>query len=135
MNLSPAEKPPGLATYLKGFTFALILTLLAFGLVIVGAGVPFGPITLVLPLRPYGEITLGEMPRGLMMSGIFFLAILQILIHLRYFLHLGFGPSQRWNVLALLFTALIMIIMAGGTLWLICSLDSMMMPGRPGAGA
>jgi len=135
MNLSPAEKPPGLATYLKGFTFALLLTLLAFGLVIVGAGVPFGPITLVLALRPYGEITLGEMPRGLIMSGIFFLAILQILIHLRYFLHLGFGPSQRWNVLAILFTLVIMGIMVGGTLWLIYSLDSIMRPDMPGVGA
>ena len=128
MNLSPAEKPPGLITYLKGFTWALILTMLAFGLVIVGAGVPFGPITL-------GEITLGGMSRWLVMSGTFFLAILQILIHLRYFLHLGFGLSQRWNVLAILFTLLIIVIMAGGTVWIIYSLGYMMMPGMPGAGA
>ena len=69
------------------------------------------------------------------MSGIFFLAILQILIHLRYFLHLGFGPSQRWNVLAILFTLVIIVIMVGGTLWIIYSLEYMMMPGMPGAGA
>ena len=116
------------SNYLLGFTLALVLTLLAFGLVIAGAGVPFGSITSLFSFL-HGQVSLGEIPHRSIMIGIFILAFVQILVHLRYFLHLGFSPSQRWNMLTILFTLLIIIIMAGGTLWIIFSLNARMMPG------
>jgi cytochrome o ubiquinol oxidase operon protein cyoD len=119
------------SNYLFGFALALVLTILAFGLVIVGAGVPFGSITSLFGFLHYGHISMGEIPHQSIMIGIFILAFVQILVHLRYFLHLGFSPSQRWNTLTIFFTLLIIIIMAGGTLWIIFSLNTRLMPGTP----
>lgn len=116
-----------LTTYLFGFVLALILTLLAFGLVIIGADVPLGSIASLLGVFSNVQISMGEMPHRFIVMGIFILAFAQILVHLRYFLHLGLSPSQRWNTLSILFTLLIIIIMAGGTLWIIFSLNGLMM--------
>lgn len=115
-------------TYLGGFTLALVLTLLAFALVIAGAGVPFGSITPLVDSFHNGAIFTGKMSHRSIMAGIFILAFAQILVHLRFFLHLGFSPSQRWNMLTILFTLLIIVIMAGGTLWIVFSSNDLMTP-------
>ena len=126
------ENHPDLATYLTGFVLALLLTLLAFGLVIVGRGCSLGPIDKVLGIFPYGEVITGKMPRHLIIVGVIVLAILQISVHLRYFLHLSFGSPQNWNLQAILFALFIIIIMVGGTLWIMNDLNGHMMLGSPG---
>jgi len=125
------ENYPDLATYLTGFILALLLTLLAFGLVIVGIGGSLGPIDKVLDIFPYGEVITGKMPRHLIIVGVIVLAILQISVHLRYFLHLSFGSPQNWNLLAILFALFIIIIMVGGTLWIMNDLNNHMLLGSP----
>jgi cytochrome o ubiquinol oxidase operon protein cyoD len=119
------ENHPDLATCLTGFILALLLTLLAFGLVIAGgADFTSGPI---------GKLPgIGEMPRWFIIGGVIVLAILQILVHLRYFLHLSFGSSQKLNLQAILFALFIIIIMVGGTLWIMNDLNGHMMHGSPG---
>ena len=128
------ESYSDLATYLTGFVFALLLTLLAFGLVIVGRGGSLGSIDKVLDIFRYVEVITGKMPRHLIIVGVIVLAILQILVHLRYFLHLGFGSPQNWNLLAILFALFIIIIMVGGTLWIMNDLNGQMLQG-PSVGA
>jgi len=119
------ENHPDLATYLTGFILALLLTLLAFGLVITG-GADFS-------LGSIGKVPgIGEMPSWFIIGGVIILAILQILVHLRYFLHLSFGSSQKWNLQAILFALFIIIIMVGGTLWIMNDLNGHMMSGSPG---
>jgi len=125
------ENYPDLATYLAGFVFALLLTLLAFGLVIVGRGYSLEPIDKVLGIFSYGEVITGKMPRHLIIVGVIVLAILQISVHLRYFLHLSFGSPQNWNLLAILFALFIIIIMVGGTLWIMNDLNGHMLLGSP----
>ena len=92
-------------SYTTGFTLSIALTAMAFALVMQGGG----------------------LPRWIVSLGIFGAAIVQILVHLHYFLHLDTSSSARWNVLALLFTLLIMIIFVGGTLWVMSNLDYRMM--------
>ena len=123
------ENYPDLATYLTGFVFALLLTLLAFGLVIVGRGYSLEPIDKVLGIFSYGEVITGKMPRHLIIVGVIVLAILQISVHLRYFLHLSFGSPQNWNLQAILFALFIIIIMVGGTLWIMNDLNGHMLQG------
>lgn len=105
-----AENPPSLTAYLAGFILALLLTVLAFGL----AG-----------------FMAGKIPLWLTVAGISSLAILQILVHLRYFLHLKFNSLSYLNVQAILFTLFIISIMVGGTLWIMHALNYTMLPGRP----
>lgn len=94
-----------LKSYATGFILSIILTTIAFGLVMAGRGLSTQAV----------------------FFGIFGAAVLQILVHLHYFLHLNTSSAARWNVLALLFTLLIMLIFVAGTLWIMASLHYRMM--------
>jgi cytochrome o ubiquinol oxidase subunit IV len=59
--------------------------------------------------------------------GIFAAAAVQIVVHLHYFLHLDTSSTMRWNVLALVFALLIMILFVGGTIWIMYHLKYRMM--------
>jgi len=91
-------------SYGTGFILSLVLTAVAFGLVMGGA-----------------------LSHRALLFGIFSVAGLQILVHLHYFLHLDASSAMRWNVLALVFTVLILVLFVGGTLWIMFNLDYRMM--------
>lgn len=103
-----AESPPTLSAYLTGFALALLLTLLAFGLV---------------------SLMAGKIPLWLIVAGVSCLAVLQILVHLRCFLHLKFDSLGYLNVQAVLFAVFIIAIMVGGTLWILHAMNYQMVPG------
>lgn len=50
-------------------------------------------------------------------------ALLQLVVHLVFFLHLNTSSDQRWNLVAFIFTALIVCILVGGSLWIMYHLD------------
>jgi cytochrome o ubiquinol oxidase operon protein cyoD len=87
-------------SYATGFILAIVLTVLAFALVMSGV-----------------------LSRPAALFGIVGAAVVQILVHLHYFLHLDSSSAARWNVLALLFTLLIMILFVGGTIWIMYNLS------------
>ena len=88
-----------LKSYLTGLVLALILTAIPFALVMARI-----------------------LPHSAILAGIFSAGVVQILVHLHYFLHLDTSSAARWNVLALTFTVLIMVLFVGGTLWIMYSL-------------
>lgn len=94
-----------LRSYILGFCLSILLTAIAFGLVMQGR----------------------QWPRPIVVSAIVTAAVLQILAHLRYFLHLDSSSDARWNVMALLFTAAIMFLFVGGSLWIMFNLHGRMM--------
>ena len=93
-----------LTTYLTGFILALILTAIPFYFVMSGA-----------------------FSSRAMMVTIFGAGLVQIVVHLHYFLHLDTSSAARWNVAALLFTILILILFVGGSLWIMWTLNYRMM--------
>ncbi|MBW4092042.1 MAG: cytochrome o ubiquinol oxidase subunit IV [Proteobacteria bacterium] len=101
-----------LGSYVTGFALAVILTLIPFILVMSGALT--GPSTMVV---------------------IFAAAIVQILVHLHYFLHLDSSSGQRWNMLAFLFTVVVIVMVVGGSVWIMYNLRgrTMLDPGNPQA--
>jgi cytochrome o ubiquinol oxidase operon protein cyoD len=56
------------------------------------------------------------------------LAIAQMGVHLVFFLHLTTGPDNTNNVLALAFGVLIVVLVIGGSLWIMANLNHNMMP-------
>jgi cytochrome o ubiquinol oxidase subunit IV len=56
------------------------------------------------------------------------LAIAQMGIHLVFFLHITTGADNANNVLALAFGILIVILVIGGSLWIMSNLNQNMMP-------
>jgi cytochrome o ubiquinol oxidase subunit IV len=123
-----SESYPDRLTYLTGFMLALILTVLAFGLVYVTSGKSIQPIEFVLGMLPHSHQTISAMPHWFVLVGINVLAVLQIAVHLRYFLHLGFNSRQRLNVLVIVFSLFIIFIMVFGTLWIMHDLSRQMLP-------
>ena len=56
------------------------------------------------------------------------LAIAQMGVHLVFFLHITSGPDNTNNVLALAFGVLIVMLLMGGSLWIMANLNHNMMP-------
>ena len=60
--------------------------------------------------------------------GLVVLAFAQIGVHLVFFLHLGSGPDDTNNILALAFGVLIVFLVIAGSLWIVANLNANMMP-------
>ena len=56
------------------------------------------------------------------------LAIAQMGVHLVFFLHITTGPDNTNNVMALAFGLLIVMLVIGGSLWIMSNLNHNMMP-------
>ncbi|HSX18213.1 MAG TPA: cytochrome o ubiquinol oxidase subunit IV [Candidatus Saccharimonadales bacterium] len=51
------------------------------------------------------------------------LAQIQLIVQLRFFLHLGRGSKQRWNLTVLAFAAMVVLILVLGSLWIMNNLN------------
>ncbi|WP_376702444.1 cytochrome o ubiquinol oxidase subunit IV [Mesorhizobium sp. ISC25] len=56
------------------------------------------------------------------------LAIAQMGVHLVFFLHITTGPDNTNNSLALAFGVLIVVLVIGGSIWIMANLDHNLMP-------
>jgi len=56
------------------------------------------------------------------------LALAQMGVHLVFFLHITTGPDNTNNVLALAFGVLFVVLVIGGSLWIMANLNHNMMP-------
>ncbi len=90
--------------YVVGFLLAIALTVVPFALVMThsAAGTP------------------------LLIAGF---ATAQIVVHVLYFLHVNGSEAQRWNLTALIYTAIVVGIILGGSIWIMHHLYLNMMPG------
>lgn len=55
-------------------------------------------------------------------------AVVQIVVHMVYFLHMNTKSEGGWNMLALIFTLVIVVITLAGSLWVMHHLNVNMMP-------
>ncbi|URL60460.1 cytochrome o ubiquinol oxidase subunit IV [Luteibacter flocculans] len=56
-------------------------------------------------------------------------AAIQIVVHMIYFLHMDTKSEGGWNMLALIFTLVLVVITLSGSIWVMFHLNSNMMPG------
>ncbi|RYD67866.1 MAG: cytochrome o ubiquinol oxidase subunit IV [Sphingomonadales bacterium] len=92
-------------TYLIGFLLSVVLTAVPFWLVMSGALAP--------------QIT-GTV--------IVLLAVVQILVHTVCFLHVNTRSEGGWTLMAYAFTAVMVLIVIAGSLWIMFHINSNMMP-------
>ena len=95
-----------LRDYVTGFTLSVILTAIPFWLVMSHA----------LPNRSVTAFIL------------VLFAVAQVVVHMIYFLHMNAKAEGGWNLLALIFTLLVVMIVLSGTLWVMYHLNHNMMP-------
>ena len=84
-------------------------------------------LSLILTAIPFALVMSGTLSSAAALAGIFSAGMVQILVHLHYFLHLDTSSTARWNVLALMFTLVIMVLFVGGTIWIMYNLYYRMM--------
>jgi cytochrome o ubiquinol oxidase operon protein cyoD len=92
--------------YLTGFVLAAILTAIPFWLVM-------------------GKVFSNPTVTAL---AIMVLAVVQIVVHMVYFLHMNTKSEGGWNMLALIFTLVLVVITLSGSLWIMYHLNNNMMP-------
>lgn len=93
---------PTFKSYLTGFILSVILTLMAYFAVVSHA------------------------PNALLI--ILTLAIIQLLVQLIFFLHVGKGSDSLWNIVVLFSTIGIILILVLGSIWIMNHLNYNMMP-------
>jgi cytochrome o ubiquinol oxidase operon protein cyoD len=94
--------------YLVGFLLSVVLTAIPFWLVMAK----------VLPASATGIVILS-------------FAAVQMLVHMVYFLHMNSKVEGGWSLLALLFTAALVVIMLSGSIWVMYHMNANMMPVDP----
>jgi cytochrome o ubiquinol oxidase operon protein cyoD len=103
MEHSTAGDAHGLKSYVIGFVLALVLTAIPFALVAAN------------PLPKLATLVIIAVAAGA-----------QVLVHLRYFLHLDLTSTPRENLLAIVFAAILIVIMVGGSFWIMLDLHDRM---------
>ena len=98
--LAHAETPVTVRTLVAGFILALSLTLLAYFVVV-------------------NHWFMGAW----LMAAIVCLAIAQLVVQLVFFLHLGREEKPRWNLIAFFFMATFLLVILGGSLWIMYNLN------------
>jgi cytochrome o ubiquinol oxidase operon protein cyoD len=90
--------------YLLGVALAVLLTAIPFAVVAARA----------LPLTPTYVVIAAT-------------AVVQVVVHLRFFLHLELTPASQDKLIALCFAFVLLFILVGGTLWIMFDLSYRMM--------
>ena len=88
-----------LRTYLIGFGLALVLTVV-----------------------PFTMIVLGGMGGGVTLAVVGALAIVQVVVHLRFFMGLDLSERKREDLDLILFSTLVLLIIVLGTVWIMGNL-------------
>ena len=96
------------SSYIIGYAFSIALTLASFVIVIGGY------------LHGTQEVV-----------AILALALVQLMVQLFFFLHLGREKSPRWNLTVFAFALLIVLILVVGSLWIMNNLNYNMMQMSP----
>lgn len=93
-----------LSNYVSGFALSLLLTGLAY-------------------LVVTREIVASQWVVPIIVA----LALIQFVVQLVFFLHLGRETKPRWNLMAFLFMLMVVFIVVAGSLWIMNNLDYNMM--------
>ncbi|TGQ87805.1 cytochrome o ubiquinol oxidase subunit IV [Mesorhizobium sp. M8A.F.Ca.ET.208.01.1.1] len=94
-------------SYLIGFVLSVILTAIPFWLVMSGV--------------------IDDKQATAMVIMAF--AVVQIVVHMVFFLHMNTASEGGWSMLALIFTLILVVIVLTGSLWVMYHLNANMMPG------
>ena len=86
-------------------------------------------LSVILTAIPFGLVMTHMLPVATLVPVIVAVGIVQILVHLYFFLHMNTSSSQMWNNAAFVFTVLIVGIVVIGSLWVMYHLNANMMPG------
>lgn len=85
-------------------------------------------LSLLLTFASFGAVMLDVLPRQMRLPVVVGLCVAQLLVQLVYFLHMGSSPDQRANTGIFVCTALLIVIVIAGSLWVMHNANANMMP-------
>jgi cytochrome o ubiquinol oxidase operon protein cyoD len=85
-------------------------------------------LSLILTFASFGVVMSGLVPHELRLTAIVALALVQLLVQLIYFLHMGTAKDQRENTAVFGVTAVLIAIVVAGSLWVMHNANENMMP-------
>lgn len=77
---------------------------------------------LVLSAVPFAAVGWGALSATTTLWLIAAFGLVQIVVHFRFFLHIDLGRQKREDLWLILFSVLLFILMAGGTIWILFNL-------------
>jgi len=99
------ESRAAVKNYVIGFILSVVLTAIPFWLVMV-------------PTMGWSTQTI--------LTAILVFAVVQVFVHVVYFLHMDRSAEQRWNVVAFIFTVFMLSIIVVGSIWIMHNATSNM---------
>ena len=84
-------------------------------------------LSVILTVIPFAMVMTDTASHSLILGTVVASAIIQIVVHLVFFLHMNTSSEERWNLVALLFTAVIIFIVVVGSLRIMYNLNLNMM--------
>jgi cytochrome o ubiquinol oxidase operon protein cyoD len=105
-HAEPGHSHGSLSSYMTGFVLSVVLTAIPFWLVMTGA----------------------IESKQLTAFAVVACAVVQIVVHMVYFLHMNGRSEGGWTMMALVFTIIVVVIALAGSLWVMYHLNTNMMP-------
>lgn len=65
----------------------------------------------------------GSASKNILIMVLAICALIQIVVHLIYFLHLNISSEHQWNLIAFIFAAMIITILVAGSFWIMLYLN------------
>ena len=84
-------------------------------------------LSVILTIIPFGLVMYPTLPKSITLMIVLAFAVIQVLVHLVYFLHLDRSEEQRENVIAFVFAGLVIVLLVGLSLWIMFSIHTYMM--------
>ena len=85
-------------------------------------------LSVVLTAIPFWLVMARPLDAAVTAAAIMVLAVIQIVVHMIFFLHMTPKAEGGWSLISLLFTIIVVAIMLSGSLWVMYHLNTNMMP-------
>ncbi len=80
-------------------------------------------LSVILTVIPFAVVMHPTLSHTAIIAVIFGFAAVQVLVHLHYFLHMDTSPEQRDMVTSFVFSALLIVFIIGGSIWIMNNLN------------
>ncbi|ATP43319.1 cytochrome o ubiquinol oxidase subunit IV [Pseudomonas kermanshahensis] len=84
-------------------------------------------LSIILTAIPFGLVMYPSLPKNLTVLIVVAMAVIQVVVHLVYFLHMDRSKEQRSNVSTFLFTTMVIALLVGLSLWIMFNIHIEMM--------
>lgn len=95
-----------LNAYISGFVLSIVLTFAAY-----------------LIVQAHTSSNNQVLAQPTVLIAILIFALAQLMVQLYFFLHLGEEAKPRWRLMTLLFAVTVVLIVVGGSIWIMANLD------------